>query len=159
MHRYEDLTFTIVVRNSGAAAAHNLVITDYISDRLEWIRPNITRGGVLWNSGTREVRGYVGRLDAHEQVTLTITGRVINMPDKDLPLPIHNQALLQVDGRRWWSNEARAQVVYFAPGEIPEPGTLLLVGSGLLSLAGYVGLRRRRSSGTMEQPAVPGARL
>jgi hypothetical protein len=145
VHRYEDLTFTIIVRNPGSGPVHNLVISDIITDRLEWIRPNISKGGVLWNSATREVRGYVGRLNAHEQVTLTITARVINMPDRDLPLPIHNQAVVQVDGRQWWSNEVRVEVVYFAPGEIPEPGTLFLLGSGLLSLAGYVGLRRRRS--------------
>jgi len=33
-----------------------------------------------------------------------------------------------------------------APQEVPEPATLVLLGGGLASLAGYVGLRRRRGA-------------
>jgi hypothetical protein len=42
------------------------------------------------------------------------------------------------------SNETETELVYFAPGEIPEPSTMFMLGTGLLSLAGYAQMRRRR---------------
>ena len=144
VHRYEDLIFTITVRNDGQGPASNLVISDEISEHLEWIRLNTTRGTALWNSGTRQVTVNVGQLNPGDKLTVTVTGRVVNIPAERLPVPIRNTAVVDFTGGQRVSNEVLAEAVYFAPGEIPEPSTILMLGSGLLSLAGYAQLRLRR---------------
>jgi uncharacterized repeat protein (TIGR01451 family) len=146
VHRHEDLTFTVTVSSEGPGSADGVVVTDEISEYLEYIRLNITQGTAVWNSGTRTVTAYIGWLDEGEEVTITITGRVIDIPTADLPKFIHNVAVVDFTGEPGpeESNETVTEVVYFAPGEIPEPSTMLLMGSGLLSLAGYAQLQLRR---------------
>jgi len=145
-HRYDDVTFTIVVGNEGPGPADGVVVTDEISEYLEFIRLNTTKGTVVWNSGTSTVTASIGYLAEDEEVTITITGRVVNVPTADLPKTIYDIALVDFDGDPGpeESNQTETEVVYFFPGEVPEPSTMLLMGSGLLSLAGYAQLRRRR---------------
>jgi uncharacterized repeat protein (TIGR01451 family) len=144
VHRYEDLTYTITVHNSGHGSASDLVISDEISGHLEWIRLGASKGTVLWNSGTRRITASVGRLNPGENVTVTVTGRVVNIPSEKLPVAIRNIAVAEFVAGQRVSNEVLAEVVYFAPGEVPEPGTILMFGSGLLGLAGYARTRLRR---------------
>ena len=146
VHRHEDLTFTITVSNEGDGPADDVVVTDAISEYLEYIRLNTTQGTAVWDSGARLVMWTIGRLNPGEAVTLTITGRVIEIPSAELPKFIHNFAVVNFTDSPGpkESNETVTEVVYFAPGEIPEPSTMLLLGSGLLSLAGYAQLRLRR---------------
>jgi uncharacterized repeat protein (TIGR01451 family) len=146
VHRHEDVTFTITVSNEGDRSADDVVVTDAISEYLEYIRLNTTKGTAVWDSGARLVMWNIGRLNPGEVVTLTITGRVIDIPSEDLPVFIHNVAMVDfTDGPGpEESNETVTEVVYFTTGEIPEPSTMLLLGSGLLSLAGYAQLRLRR---------------
>ena len=146
VHRLEDLTFTITVRNAGAVAVQDVVISDEVSDLLEFIRINTTKGSAWWNNGTRMVTAEIGHLSPGEVVTITITGRVVNIPEGDLPETIYNHAVLDFAGASdpLTSNQTVTQVVYFLPGEIPEPSTIVMMGSGLLSLAGYAFNRVRR---------------
>ena len=146
VHRHEDLVFTVTVSNEGPGPAHDVMVTDEISEYLTYIRLNVTKGTAVWNSGTREVTWSVGTLDEGDVEALTITGRVIDIPTADLPVTITNVAEVGFGGapEPEQSNETVTQVVYFVPGEIPEPSTVLLLGSGLLSLAGYAQLRLRR---------------
>jgi uncharacterized repeat protein (TIGR01451 family) len=146
VHRYEDLTFVIVVRNDGHAPAQDVVVTDQISELLTFVRVQISRGTAVWNSGTRVVTARVEDLEPGESVTMTITAQVLNIPAADLPAEIANVAVVDYrDGPGpEHSNETMTDVVHFGPGEIPEPSTMLLLASGLLGLAAYAGARRRR---------------
>ena len=146
VHRHEDLTFTVTVSSEGPGPADGVVVTDEISEYLEYIRLNTTQGMAVWNSGTRTVTAHIGWLNEGEEVTITITGRVIDIPTADLPKTIYDMAVVDFTGGPGpeESNETVTEVVYFAPGEIPEPSTMLLMGSGLLSLAGYAQLQLRR---------------
>jgi len=146
VHRHEDLTFTVTVSSEGPGPADGVVVTDEISEYLEYIRLNTTKGTAVWNSGTRTVTAYIGWLDEGEEVNIAITGRVIDIPTADLPKTIYDMAVVDFTGGPGpeESNQTETLVVYFAPGEIPEPSTMLLMGSGLLSLVGYAQLQLRR---------------
>jgi uncharacterized repeat protein (TIGR01451 family) len=146
VHRYEDLAFTIIVTNEGPGPADGVVVTDEISEYLEYVRLNTTKGTAVWNSGTATVTASIGWMDEGDEVTITITARAVNVPTEDLPLTIYNSAFVDFTGDPGpvESNQTATELVYFAPGEIPEPSTMLMLGSGLLSLAGYAQLRRRR---------------
>jgi len=146
VHRYEDLTFTIVVVNEGPGPADGVVVTDEISEYLEYIRLNTTKGTAEWNGGTRTVTALIGYMDEGDEVTITVTARAVNIPVQDIPQTIYDAALVDFDGDPGpvESNETETELVYYYPGEIPEPSTIILMGSGLLSLAGYAQMRRRR---------------
>ncbi|HUW09800.1 MAG TPA: SdrD B-like domain-containing protein, partial [Anaerolineae bacterium] len=146
VHRYEDLTFTIVVANAGPGPADGVVVTDEISEYLEYVRLNTTQGTAEWNGGTRMVTAVIGYMDEGDEVTITITARAVNIPVVEIPKIAFDAALVDFDGDCGpvESNEVEAEIVYFYPGEVPEPSTMVLLGSGLLSLAGYARLRRRR---------------
>jgi len=146
VHRLEDLTFTIVVTNIGQGVAEGVVLTDEISGYLEYIRINASKGTATWSNGPRMVTVEIGVMNPGEVVTITITGRVVDIPAEELPVTITNMAFVVPFGpvAPIPSNEPVVPVVYFEPGEIPEPSTVFMLGSGLLSLAGYTGLRLRR---------------
>jgi len=148
IHRLEDLTFTITVSNIGQGVAEGVVVTDEISEYLEYIRISTTKGTATWNGATRMVTVNIGLMNPGEVVTITITGRTVNVPAEELPVTITNVAFVKPAGpvEPIPSNEPVVPVVYFLPGEIPEPSTMFMLGSGLLSLAGYARgrIRRRR---------------
>jgi len=90
----------------------------------------------------------VGLLAPNETVTIVITGKTMRVEAKDLPYQITNTAQVVFrEGAPRNSNEVIVDVVYFLPGEVPEASTWLLLGSGMLGLAGYAQMRvqaRRR---------------
>ena len=144
VHRHEDLTFTITVENSGAGPAYNVVVTDRISELLHYIRLTTTTGSAVWNSGTRWMTAHLGTLGSGESAKITITGTVIDIPSDQLPRTIRDTAWVDYDGGQKASNEVLSEAVYFAPGEIPEPSTMMLMGSGLAGMAAFLQRRRRR---------------
>jgi len=144
VHRHEDLTFTITVANNGPGPAHHVVVTDRISELLSYVRLTTTTGSAVWNSGTRWITAHVGSLASGESAAITITGTVIDIPSDQLPRTIRDTAWVDYDGGQKASNEVQSEAVYFAPGEIPEPSTIVLMGSGLAGLATFVRKRRRR---------------
>jgi hypothetical protein len=90
----------------------------------------------------------VGELAPAETVTVTINGTAANVPAEQLPYTIANEAVVSfTEGAPRTSNRVTVTVVYFLPGEIPEPGTWLMLTTGLAGLAGYARVRvqaRRR---------------
>jgi len=146
VHRLEDVTFTITVRNVGEVAVQHVVVTDRISDLLEFIRISTTRGSAWWDNATRTLTAEIGVMNPGEVVSITITARVVNIPEADLPETIYDTAVVDFAGAPdpVTSNQTETVVVYFMPGEIPEPSTVFMLGSGLLGLAGYAQAHRRR---------------
>ncbi len=144
IHRYDYVTFTITVTNRGNANATGVVVSDVIDENLENVSVSSDTGTASYDESTRTATVDLGTLAPQQVAIITIRASAKNVSAAMLPLDIPNTATLIFDqGNPRQSNEVVVTVVYFLPGEIPEGNTLLLLGSGLLGLAGYVNLRRK----------------
>ncbi len=149
----ETIVFTVRVTNSGTANASNVVITDMIHPKLVNVTATTTQGTAVYDSVTRMLTVTVGELAPGAEVVVTITGKTAPVaPGTKVPFEylITNAATVSfAEGAPRESNEVSVTVRALAPEEIPEPGTLLLFGSGLAGLAGYARMRmqaRRRKN-------------
>lgn len=150
VHRYDPVVFTVTVRNDGSASATNVVVTDQIRPRLDDVTATTTKGTVAYDPATRLLTITIGELKPGEVVTITIKGKAAHVPAAELPYKITNDAVISfTEGAPRTSNLVTVQVVYMEPGEIPEPGTWLMLGTGLAGMAGYARMRvqaRRRKN-------------
>ncbi len=150
----ETLTYKVTVINNGTATANNVVVTDEISPRLYDAVVTATKGMVSYDAATRVWSVAVGELAPGEQVVVTITAKtepVTSSMHVPFSYDLTNVATVSfTEGTARDSNEVTVRVRAMAPEDIPEPGTLLLLGSGLAGLAGYarmrVNARRRKNS-------------
>ena len=70
------LTFRIDVRNNGANAVTNVVITDEFVPGLDLVSATTTRGTATLNTGARTLEVNIGSLGAGDRATIVITTRV-----------------------------------------------------------------------------------
>ncbi len=144
LHTGETVVFTVVVTNRGTANANDVIITDAIHPKLVNVTLTTTKGAASYDAATRMWTVNVGLLAPGETVTVVITGTALHVEARDLPYRITNTAQVRfLEGAPRTSNEVIVDVVYFLPGEIPEASTWLLLGSGMLGLAGYAQMRVR----------------
>ncbi len=129
----EEATFTIEVTNDCACDVDDVVVTDELG-------AGLTLVGVETTQGTYGVAGQVvtvdvGTVAAGDTVTIDITVIVGASGTTE------NTAWLTTDVLGGVEIPASTQV----RGEafVPEPGSILLLGSGLAGLAGYAALRLR----------------
>jgi uncharacterized repeat protein (TIGR01451 family) len=143
-HVGETVVFTVTVTNEGTANATDVVVTDVIHPRLESVTLATSKGTTSYDPATRKWTVVVGVLAPKEMVTVVITGVTAKVPGDELPYQITNTAVVGFkEGASRESNKVIVDVVHHFPGEIPEPGTWLLLGSGLAGLAGYAQMRTR----------------
>jgi uncharacterized repeat protein (TIGR01451 family) len=134
----QEAVFTILVTNSTSDTAHNVVVSDQIHSTLE-----IT--GVDSSKGTASAEGQLVTVALEEMApgeSVIITIKVTALT----PARINNVTVATTPGGE---NTAAAELVVVSPAEeeerfVPEPGSLLLLGGGLLNLAGYAGARCRK---------------
>ena len=156
-HIGDQVTFTLTAHNYGNTPATGVRVTDQIESYLDITRVTASKGTVFWDNVSRLVTVDIGTLAPDEEVTITIE-TVVNETATPAPLLIENQAHLTFnEGEQRDSEIVTVEIIEEspaetatpspepsgAPPEIPEPLTLLLLGSGLASLAGYAALRRR----------------
>ncbi|RLC58240.1 MAG: hypothetical protein DRI80_14045 [Chloroflexota bacterium] len=156
-HIGDQVTFTLTAHNYGNTPATGVRVTDQIESYLDITRVTASKGTVSWDNVSRLVTVDIGTLAPNEEVTITIE-TVVNETATPAPLLIENQAHLTFnEGEQRDSEIVTVEIIEEspaetatpspepsgAPPEIPEPLTLLLLGSGLASLAGYAALRRR----------------
>lgn len=150
----ETIVFTVRLTNSGTANATNVVVTDMIHPKLVEVTVATTRGTATYDTVTRMMTANVGTVEPGAEVIITIRGKTEPVT-AGTPVPFQytctNVAVVScAEGAPRESNEVAVTVRATAPEEIPEPGTLLLLGSGLAGLAGYARTRvqaRRRKNG------------
>jgi uncharacterized repeat protein (TIGR01451 family) len=130
----EESLFTITVTNTSLDATDNVVVTDDIHPALEILDLQTSKGSIS-RSG-QLVTAEIGTMNPSETVLITI--RVLARDGGIL----QNVATVAAPGG---AADAEAVLSVTAAEEefVPEPGSLILMGSGLLSLAGYATARRR----------------
>jgi uncharacterized repeat protein (TIGR01451 family) len=144
----EEVVFTLVVRNDGTAAATNVVVTDQIPPQLDAVTATSTQGMAVFDPNTRLLTVTVGQMDPGGEVTVTIKGKAASASNGQYPYTMSNEGVVSfTEGAPRTSNRVTVTVNFEPPFEIPEPGTWLMLGTGLAGLAGYARMRaqaRRR---------------
>jgi uncharacterized repeat protein (TIGR01451 family) len=130
----DKVVFTIEFTNLGPGVAYDVWVTDEFDARLQIVDAEATKGTV--SIAGQVVAVHVDELAVDETVILTIEARVLQ------PGIIENLAVLEFPIIELFVESNL--VILNAVELVPEPGALLLVGSGLLGLAGYAGLRLRK---------------
>ncbi len=131
----QEAVFTILATNNTLDTAYNVVVSDQIHPDLELAGAQSSKGTV--STGGQLVTVTVGEMDPGETVTITI--EVVALA----PARINNVTTVTTPGGE---NTAFAELeVVSPPAEeeefVPEAGSLLLLGGGLLTLAGYARAR------------------
>jgi uncharacterized repeat protein (TIGR01451 family) len=133
----QEAVFTILVTNSTSDTAYNVVVSDQIHHALEI-------GSVQSTKGTISAEGQVATVAIEQMLpgeTVTIIIRIVALR----PARINNVITATMPGGE---NSATAELEVVSPPEeeefVPEAGSLLLVGGGLLTLAGYARSRYRK---------------
>jgi uncharacterized repeat protein (TIGR01451 family) len=131
----EEAVFTILATNNTLNTAYNVVVSDQIHPDLELVGAQSSKGTV--STEGQLVTVTVGETDPGETVTITI--EVVALA----PGRINNVTTVTTPGGE---NTAFAELeVVSPPAEeeefVPEAGSLLLLGGGLLTLAGYARAR------------------
>jgi uncharacterized repeat protein (TIGR01451 family) len=146
----EEIEYTLSITNDGNETATDVVVTDELSVYLENVRVTTSQGTASYDAATHTVIVELGSLDAGATATITIKARVIYSEEVcDMtPFTFNNSAVVSfTEGLPRESNIVQVLVDNCPPpDEIPEPGTLVLLGAGLAGLAGWARRRRRRGN-------------
>ncbi|MCJ7619572.1 MAG: hypothetical protein MUP64_05075, partial [Anaerolineae bacterium] len=133
----QEAVFTILATNSTLDTAYNVVVSDQIHSALEL-------AGVQSSKGTVSEKGQLVTVALEEMgpgESATITIKVVALR----PARINNVTTATTPGGE---NTAAAELDVVSPPEeeefVPEAGSLILLGGGLLTLAGYAGARYRK---------------
>jgi uncharacterized repeat protein (TIGR01451 family) len=133
----QEALFTIIVSNTSLDATGDVEVTDEIDPSLEILSIQTSKGSISRNG--QLVTVDVGTMDPNETVVITIrvlareAGLAQNVATVTTPRAVADaEAVLDV--------AAAAEEEF-----VPEAGLLMLLASGLASMAGFASLRRRRT--------------
>jgi len=135
-----NLTFHLVVMNTGTLSATNVMVTDTLPANVTFVSATPSQGSCNLVAGV--VKCSLGNLLGGASVTINI----VVVPT--VVGPLSNTATVAGNERETntANNSSTANVTVISsnpPAQVPEGDTLMLVGTGLAGLAGYAGLRWR----------------
>ncbi len=144
----QNVTYTIVVKNNGTAAATDVIVTDTFSSYLNILSAKTTKGTAVANTSTRKVTVSIDVLDVDETATITVVTRVNTTASSNLTISNSASMTYKFGGSTYSKSSNVASFQLLATSTLPGTGGfekiaqqttpfwLSLISAILLGLAG-----------------------
>ena len=118
----QNVTYTIVVKNNGTAAATDVIVTDTFSSYLNILSAKTTKGTAVANTSTRKVTVSIDVLDVDETATITVVARVNTTASSNLTISNSASMTYKFGGSTYSKSSNVASFQLLATSTLPGTG-------------------------------------
>jgi len=120
----QNVTYTIVVKNNGTAAATAVIVKDTFSSYLNILSAKTTKGTAVANTSTRKVTVSIDVLDVDETATITVVTRVNTTASRNLTISNSASMTYKFGGSTYSKSSNVASFQLLATSTLPGTGGL-----------------------------------